>query len=118
MTVVASDLLTAQRADLRERIDALEAEIEGLSVATVDSNGDDEHDPEGSTIAFERSQLQAVLDQAIDQLGEVDAAVERVAADAYGTCERCEKPIADERLTALPSARYCIDCAALLERTA
>ena len=31
-------------------------------------------------------------------------------AGAYGSCERCGRPIDEERLEALPAARLCLDC--------
>jgi len=72
---------------------------------------DDEHDPEGSTIAFERAQVAALLDQAERQLAELDAAVARVDAGGYGQCESCGDAIAAERLLVRPAATRCITCA-------
>jgi DnaK suppressor protein len=82
-----------------------------MVAASRDSNADDEHDPEGATIAFERAQLGAILQQATGDLAEVDAALERVADGTYGVCDRCGQPIAAARLEARPTARYCIACA-------
>jgi len=82
-----------------------------MVAASRDSNADDEHDPEGATIAFERAQLASILKQATGDLAEVDAALERVADGTYGVCERCGRPIAPGRLEARPTARYCIACA-------
>jgi DnaK suppressor protein len=42
-------------------------------------------------------------------LGQVNHALERVAAGTYGFCERCEKPIPVERLEARPYATLCIE---------
>jgi len=39
-----------------------------------------------------------------------DAALERIEGGTFGTCEKCGKPIGDERLEALPYATQCIDC--------
>jgi DnaK suppressor protein len=44
-------------------------------------------------------------------LAELDAARERLAEGTYGRCERCGRPIAPERLSARPEARFCIACA-------
>jgi DnaK suppressor protein len=79
--------------------------------ASRDSNADDEHDPEGATIAFERAQLVAVLRQANADLEELDAALGRVEDGSYGVCERCGLPIASARLEARPWARRCLACA-------
>jgi RNA polymerase-binding transcription factor DksA len=80
----------------------------GLFAASRDSNADDEHDPEGQTIAYERSQLAAVTRQAQEHLAEVDAAIERVAAGTYGVCEVGGEPIPESRLEARPTARTCV----------
>lgn len=44
---------------------------------------------------------------------EVEAALERLAAGTYGTCEACGRPISAERLDALPATRFCVDDAEL-----
>jgi DnaK suppressor protein len=80
--------------------------------ASADVNADDEHDPEGSTVAFERAQLAAVLDAAKGERAEIDAALTRIDAGSYGRCEVCGAAIAPERLHARPAARHCVRCAA------
>ncbi|MGL4743508.1 MAG: TraR/DksA family transcriptional regulator [Dermatophilaceae bacterium] len=82
-----------------------------LHAASRDSNADDEHDPEGQTIAYERSQLAALIGSAQARLTELDAAVSRLAAGTWGRCERCAAPIPPERLDARPAARTCVRCA-------
>jgi DnaK suppressor protein len=108
---VSADPLGAQRAAVQAQIEALTREFDAVVAASRQSNADDEHDPEGATIAFERQQLAALLDQARRRLADVDAAVTAVEAGTYGRCETCGRPIAAERLTARPTARTCIDCA-------
>jgi DnaK suppressor protein len=107
----AGELLAASRASLTGQLTGLVAELERLAAATVDSNIDDEHDPEGSTLAFERAQLTASLVRARAQLAEVDQAIDRVTAHAYGQCEGCATEIDHDRLRAIPTARRCIACA-------
>ena len=41
---------------------------------------------------------------------EVDAALRRVDDATYGTCERCGRPIPEERLEARPVARTHVAC--------
>ncbi|HEY4719555.1 MAG TPA: TraR/DksA family transcriptional regulator [Candidatus Methylomirabilis sp.] len=43
-------------------------------------------------------------------LRQVDAALEKIRAGKYGTCEKCGGEIAIKRLEALPFAEYCIAC--------
>ena len=93
-------------ADLQRAFDALVAATEG-------SNVDDEHDPEGATIAFERSQLTAALERATVDVAEVAEALDRVTAGTYGRCESCGGPIPPGRLAARPTATRCVTCADL-----
>ena len=104
--------LLEQLADTDRQVAALEAAHAGILTASEASNADDEHDPEGATIAFERQQAAALLEQARRRLADVDAAVTAVEAGTYGRCESCGRPIAPERLEARPTARTCITCAA------
>jgi DnaK suppressor protein len=43
---------------------------------------------------------------------EIDRAIEKLEAGTYGVCDTCERPIAPERLEALPWAVLCISCKA------
>ena len=67
----------------------------------------------------------ATLDREIDYtleensehvLEAIDAALKRIEDGTYGTCVNCGKPIAEERLAAIPWATHCIDCKRLEER--
>ena len=105
------ETLVQARAEAAGRLAELEASFDEIVAASRDTNADDEHDPEGSTIAFERAQVVALRRQAAAHLGEVDAALARLSAGTYGVCERCGAAIAPGRLEARPFARTCIDCA-------
>jgi RNA polymerase-binding transcription factor DksA len=107
---LARTLLDADRRRTTARLRRLRAEHLDFVDASRDSNADDEHDPEGATIAFERSQVGALTRQAEAHLVELDAALARVEDGTYGTCERCGSPVPDERLQARPTARACITC--------
>lgn len=102
--------LTADRQRTVARVAALERDLEALLDATGDSP-DDEHDPEGATIGFERAQATALLADARARLAELDEVASRVASGTYGTCERCGRPIGAERLEVRPTARRCVTCA-------
>ena len=69
------DPLADERAAALAQIEALTREFDSVVAASKASNADDEHDPEGATIAFERQQVVALLDQARRRLADVDAAL-------------------------------------------
>jgi DnaK suppressor protein len=104
--------LVADRDATAQRITSMTADLAAVAAASVGSNLDDEHDPEGSTIAFEREQLAALRAHARQHLIEVDAALVRLHEDRYGRCELCGRLIANARLAALPATRLCVICAA------
>jgi len=106
-----SDPLLAERDAVLAQIDALTRDFDAVVAASQSPNADDEHDPEGATIAFERQQVVALLEQARRRLADVDAALTRRETGGYGVCEKCGRPIGAERLAARPSVRTCIACA-------
>jgi DnaK suppressor protein len=110
-SVSPRDLLIADRAATEARIVSLERDWTGIVESSAMTSGDDEHDPEGATIAFERAQIETLIEVAREHLDEIDDALERVRSGAYGMCEGCGQPIAAGRLEARPFATTCISCA-------
>jgi RNA polymerase-binding transcription factor DksA len=108
----ARSLLEAEQDRVLRRLAVLTGEHRGFVEASLDSNADDEHDPEGATIAFERSQVEALVRQAETRLAEVAAALERLDAGTYGACAACGEPVPAARLAARPAAATCVVCAA------
>jgi DnaK suppressor protein len=104
-------MLTRLLAGAEAEADALERDLESVFEASRSSNADDEHDPEGATIAFERAQLTATLAATRQRAAELRAALARHDKGAYGICERCGQPIAAARLEIRPDARTCVTCA-------
>jgi RNA polymerase-binding protein DksA len=104
-------LLEADRKAALDRLAALDRDHAGIIDAAGSANSDDEHDPEGATIAFEREHVAALLDQTREHVTQVDAALRRLDEGTYGRCERCGEPIAAGRLEARPTATTCINCA-------
>lgn len=100
--------LAGERAALITHLARLTQDMTGLVEASRDSNADDEHDPEGQTIAFERAQLAAMTDQARRHLREVEEARQRVSRGTYGLCDVCGEPIDPARLQARPTAVTCV----------
>lgn len=96
---------------LEEQIRSLTRSFDDIVDAAAQSNLDDEHDPEGTTVAFERQQVAALLRQTTADHEAMLVARDRIEARGYGVCEHCRGFIGVERLLALPSAARCIACA-------
>lgn len=106
------ELLEADRADAQSLISRLTRGIDEVSAAREGDNSDDEHDPEGATLAFERSQAATLLEQSQDRLDEIAEALTRLDEGRFGVCTSCGKHIAQARLEIRPYAAQCVDCAA------
>jgi DnaK suppressor protein len=105
-------LLAAEREDAQRLIASLSNGIDEVSAAREGDNSDDEHDPEGATLAFERSQAATLLDQSRARLQDIAEAVTRLDNGEFGICVDCGTPIAEARLEIRPYAARCVDCAA------
>ncbi len=102
--------LEDERVRAQRRIDALTRDFEEIVEHSTDAARDDEHDPEGSTIAFERAQVAALIDAAKRHLGDVEVAEARLAAGDHDRCEACGHTIPTERRRVRPTARTCVGC--------
>jgi RNA polymerase-binding transcription factor DksA len=105
-------LLHEERTAALTRLQALSSELDDIVTASINSNNDDEHDPEGATIAFERTRVATLLARTRAYLEDLDRAQTRLATGTYSECERCGAQIDSDRLAARPTASTCIDCAA------
>ncbi|HET7530781.1 MAG TPA: TraR/DksA C4-type zinc finger protein [Mycobacteriales bacterium] len=105
------DRLAAEREQALAQIAALSAERTDVVAGRDLVATDDEHDPEGATIAFEHARLGALLLQARQRVVAVDRAQERLRAGVLHLCERCGSEIPPERRDARPTATTCLTCA-------
>ena len=105
------ELLADQRAAAMARIASLQRHLASIREVSTWTSTDDEHDPEGATLAYERAQVQGLLADAQRELDSAERATERLDEGTYGVCERCGTAIGPERLEALPATTTCITCA-------
>jgi DnaK suppressor protein len=105
--------ITDERARTAARIESLTDDFDEIVASSESVATDDEHDPEGATIAFERQQIASLILLAEQRLGELDVAMEGLADGSYGVCEHCGVAIPMERLLARPTATHCVECASL-----
>jgi DnaK suppressor protein len=104
-------LLEERRQRALQRRLALQGDFDDIVERSSDASRDDEHDPEGATIAFERAQIAALLSAVEHELIDVDRAVERVRSGIHDRCDSCGGEIPAERLRARPTTRTCVHCA-------
>lgn len=94
------------------QIESLERAVASIVEASELTSTDDEHDPEGVTIAYERAQAIALLRQAREDLAVLAGARARLESGRPVVCTICGRSIDLGRLAALPTATRCIHCAA------
>jgi DnaK suppressor protein len=107
MTEPIVDPQAARAALLAER-DRLRAEVAGTITAPEQMTYGSQ--AAAASQVFEQQRDLALRDRAEQHLALVDAALGRLDQGTFGACQRCGKPIAPERLEALPWAAHCIDC--------
>ena len=105
------DLLVADRASATNLIETLKGGLDSFSVSHRGVIAVDEHDPEGQSVAVQRSESSLMLAQARRHLDEINAAMTRLDEGSYGVCVSCGRSIPLARLRARPQATRCISCA-------
>lgn len=104
----ARRLLDAERAALERSLRSVISDVgDEEAGAASELTGYDQHPAELGTEVADLSRDLGLRTDLRRLLLENDAARARVARGTYGTCERCGRPIAEERLRAVPSTRFC-----------
>jgi len=105
----------------RERLQGIADDLQRERDESVSDTGGelssfDQHPGDSGTETFEMEKNVSLLEQVEYELGEIDAAFQRLERGTYGTCQACGRPIGDERLEAMPATRYCVEDQAKAER--
>src|SRR6202165_3560643 len=77
-----------------------------------------QHQADIGSETFNRERDFTILEHIDAELADVEHALQRLDDGTYGTCEACGRPIGDERLEAMPAARFCVDDQSVGERDA
>jgi RNA polymerase-binding protein DksA len=100
------------RAQLTDERDHLIAQLTHMGRAPGTSELEfDEGFADSGQVTAERGEVDALVGSLRETLGDIDNALEKIDTGTYGICERCGKPIGEDRLAAMPMARLCIQCA-------
>src|SRR3712207_1286170 len=98
--------LEEERASLRARLAEL-GFADGGRGLEYDSNFAD-----SSQVTAERGEAEALAATLQETLDDVERAIAKFDDGSFGPCESCGQAIAEARLEAMPSTKYCINCAA------
>jgi DnaK suppressor protein len=109
------ELLERERSRLRHARQAVHHDGSLLDETGDLAIGAGDHLADSASETFLR-ELDGGLEENADHLlVEIEAALERIEGGTFGVCVTCGKPIASERLEAVPYAARCIDDARALE---
>jgi RNA polymerase-binding transcription factor DksA len=116
---VAGRRLSRERARLKGILAGLleEQQVEGSEGNPLgELSMIDQHPADVGSETFERDKDLSIIYNVQAELSEVDRALRRVKDRTYGRCEACGRPIGAARLEARPSARFCLEDQAGVER--
>jgi len=118
VTSLPLDRFRVQLEGERERIASAIASFHDESHRNVDDEGGELGGVGADTASttFDRELDEGLEEGAQQTLVQIDRAIARLDEGVYGTCERCGKAIAEERLDARPWATLCIDDQRLADR--
>jgi DnaK suppressor protein len=105
-------LLEQERARIQSAIQHLHDEHPGNmedELGEVGGRGSDNHLGDMASVTFDRELDQGLEEGAQQTLVDIQRALAKIENGTYGTCERCGRPIGEERLRARPWATLCID---------
>ncbi len=109
-------LLLEERSRVERAIRHLHEESPGTIEDEADDETFDNHLGDAASVTFDREMGYSLEDNSANVLTAIDEALKKIDEGTFGTCARCGKPIAEERLEAMPYATKCIDCKRLEER--
>ena len=109
------ELLEEERRRVVDAIEYLHKENPGSIEDETDDETTDNHIAETATVTVDREIDYTLEENSEHVLAEIEGALKRIEEGTFGVCVNCGKPIAEERLAAIPWATYCIDCKRLLE---
>jgi RNA polymerase-binding protein DksA len=110
--------LIDERKRVQDAIDYLHREMPGSLEDEVEEmiGHEDNHLGDAASGTLDRTIDYSLEENSEQLLVQINAALERIEAGTYGSCTNCGKPIAEERLEAMPWANLCIDCQRERER--
>ena len=111
------------RAQLKSEQQRLAEELEQLRMSASSSDERREGSPFGkreeeAAETLELEKRLAMENRIRQEMAGIEHALAKFEEGTYGLCDNCGKPIAPERLEALPQASLCVNCKALLAKNA
>ena len=103
-TATVKEVLEQRLAKLTRRVDAIEKHLRRQMEADL---------PEQAQRSENDEVLEGLDASGLEEIAQIRAAIAKIDEGIYEECSRCEAPIGDGRLKALPYATQCVRCAGL-----
>jgi RNA polymerase-binding protein DksA len=109
------DRSEAEAEEIRARLIQHKAELQ-KRISTIHEHARDPLEQDSAEQAAQLGNVavvSALEAEAVQQIAEIEAALQRLEAGTYGVCVTCGEPIGEGRLKVRPAATQCRDCAEL-----
>jgi RNA polymerase-binding protein DksA len=115
MSAIDTDRFRKALLEERQRVEAAIQNLHDENPGTLSEDAGEEtaydnHLADTATETYDRELDYTLEENSEHVLAEIDGALRRIDEGSYGICTNCGKPIAEERLEALPWATLCIGC--------
>lgn len=97
------------KAELEQQLELLQSRL-----ASIKKDARQGHSGDSAEQAQERENdevVDAIGNETVLSIREIQSALERISADTYGICDSCGEDISEQRLKVLPQATSCVNCA-------
>ncbi|MDD3386691.1 MAG: TraR/DksA family transcriptional regulator [Candidatus Pacebacteria bacterium] len=112
------EFLNQRKEDLLREKEEIEKELSSFANKTSENNWEtnfphnmnNSNEDEDTDEVEEYENLLPVERSLEERLMNINIALEKIEKGSYGKCDKCGKEISEERLTAIPEAKNCIEC--------
>ena len=105
------EILESRKEQIEKNINGVNSELNEINSLELNDEGD--HASANNNSMVEN----AIVEQQIKELREIEGSLTKIANNEYGICEMCEDKIGFQRLKVKPHAIYCIDCREIAEKS-
>jgi DnaK suppressor protein len=101
---------------LKREVDELDADLSESLEDSSEESPYDQHMAETAAVTLDREIDLTLQENARAALVQIDHALHKLDGGSYGLCDKCGKPICEDRLLIAPFATLCVDCKRVDER--
>jgi DnaK suppressor protein len=102
--------LTPEHVDRLRTALVVDLQVQRDHVAALRATADSLRGQADGDSLLERELAERGAVTGLEAIADIQGALARIDAGAYGSCTRCAAPIAAARLEVIPHARLCINC--------